>query len=132
MQGDLKLTPLASLEVSDLWISYRSTYGRDMYVSLCMPRVEALDLRPGVPPEQALVLSTAYTAAPTGWTSQSSFTYRNPAAAGSVMPTRAFLSACAFDPVIEGCFPAEPPEPVASQRARSAPARLTRLRQGCH
>ena len=67
--------PLTSIALSDLWVTYHSTTLGNMLVSVNLPSVSIEDLRPGLPREQAMVLSTtdlaaaaaAGAAAPSPW-----------------------------------------------------------------
>jgi vacuolar protein sorting-associated protein 13A/C len=51
--------PLGSIEVGNMWLVISNTQKANMLLSLCLPEVCARDLRPGVPKEASLVLSTA-------------------------------------------------------------------------
>jgi len=50
---------VGSVEFSDLWLVLHLTQAGNMLLSLSLPNVCARDLRPGVPKEASLVLSTA-------------------------------------------------------------------------
>lgn len=54
--------PLARFSVANLYVTYRNTEGGSMYVEACIPKVEAQDLRPEVPPEQSLAISSGHKA----------------------------------------------------------------------
>jgi hypothetical protein len=51
--------PLGSVEFGNFWLSWSGTARANMMLSVAMPTVCARDLRPGVPKETSLVLSTA-------------------------------------------------------------------------
>jgi hypothetical protein len=51
--------PLGSVEFGNFWLSWSGTARGNMMLSVAMPTVCARDLRPGVPKETSLVLSTA-------------------------------------------------------------------------
>ena len=50
--------PLTRIGLSNLWLTYHATSLGNMLVALNLPSVSIEDLRPGLPREQALVLST--------------------------------------------------------------------------
>lgn len=52
-------SPLGSLACANFWVAYHATTGMNMMVQLSLPTVALRDLRPGVPHEASLVLSTA-------------------------------------------------------------------------
>eukprot|EP00887_Chlorella_sp_A99_P001951 scaffold18.g1951.t1 len=54
--------PLARFAVGGLQLAFRNSEAGGMAVSLCVPRVEARDLRPEAPPGQAQVVSSAHKA----------------------------------------------------------------------
>ncbi|KAL4447306.1 hypothetical protein ABPG77_007339, partial [Micractinium sp. CCAP 211/92] len=54
--------PLARFTVADLWVAFRNSEQGSMFVGVNVPRVEAKDLRPEVPPEQSLVISSGHKA----------------------------------------------------------------------
>ena len=54
--------PLARFVIADLYVAYRNTEGGAMHVDACVPKVEVQDLRPEVPPEQSLVVSSGHKA----------------------------------------------------------------------
>ena len=51
--------PLGSVELGNMWLVVNNTQKANMLLSLCLPQVCVRDLRPGVPKEASLVLSTA-------------------------------------------------------------------------
>lgn len=57
--GGLPPAPVGSVELGDLWVAVTLTAAGNMLLSLRLPTVCARDLRPGVPEEVSLVLSTA-------------------------------------------------------------------------
>ncbi|KAK9819963.1 hypothetical protein WJX72_004515 [[Myrmecia] bisecta] len=62
-QASGTLGPLARFSVGTLWLCYRQTQGGATHLALSLPRVEAVDLRPWVPQEHSLVISSAPIAA---------------------------------------------------------------------
>ncbi len=54
--------PLARFGVADLYVLYQNTESGAMHVETCIPKVEAQDLRPEVPPEQSLAISSGHKA----------------------------------------------------------------------
>jgi len=54
--------PLARFGVADLYVLYQNTESGAMHVATCIPKVEAQDLRPEVPPEQSLAISSGHKA----------------------------------------------------------------------
>jgi hypothetical protein len=58
-QPDGQALPLGSVEFGNFWLSWSGTARQNMLLSVAMPTVCARDLRPGVPKEASLVLSTA-------------------------------------------------------------------------
>ncbi|KAK9834254.1 hypothetical protein WJX81_000411 [Elliptochloris bilobata] len=66
--GPKDLAPLARFAVGSLWVAFRLTEAGDMALSLSLPRMEGIDLRPWVPPEHSLVVSSARSALRTGGT----------------------------------------------------------------
>ncbi|KAK9908805.1 hypothetical protein WJX75_003140 [Coccomyxa subellipsoidea] len=52
------LSPLARFTIGNLWVAFRTTAGGALYLSVSLPRVEGVDLRPWVPPEHSLVISS--------------------------------------------------------------------------
>lgn len=52
-------TPLGSVEFADLWVAHNTTSAGNMLLTVSLPTVCVRDLRPGVPKEASLVLSTA-------------------------------------------------------------------------
>lgn len=54
--------PLARFMVGDIYVAFRNTEAGGMAVGVCLPRVEARDLRPEVPVEQSLVISSGHKA----------------------------------------------------------------------
>ena len=58
-QGQPAAQPLTSLTMSNLWVTYAASALSAMFVSVNLPTLAIEDLRPGVPREQAMVLSTA-------------------------------------------------------------------------
>ena len=50
--------PLARFTISQLWLAFASSEGRAAALGLSVPRVVGEDLRPWVPPEHALVISS--------------------------------------------------------------------------
>ena len=52
------LMPLARFTVSQLWLAFTSAEGGAAALGLSVPRVVGEDLRPWVPPEHALVISS--------------------------------------------------------------------------
>lgn len=51
--------PLGAVELSNLWLAYFATSKGNMFMSLSLPTIHVWDQRPGVAPEQSLVVSTA-------------------------------------------------------------------------
>lgn len=51
--------PLGGIQLSNMWLGLALTRGTNMLLSLSLPVVFVRDMRPGVPPEASLVLSTA-------------------------------------------------------------------------
>jgi hypothetical protein len=62
LEGLPQAQPLARFTLGDLWVAFRNSAQGSMWVSLNLPRVEARDLRPEVPPEQTLVISSGHKA----------------------------------------------------------------------
>ncbi|KAL4443584.1 hypothetical protein ABPG75_011321 [Micractinium tetrahymenae] len=62
LEGLPQPLPLARFTIADLWVAFRNSEQGSMFVSVSVPRVEAKDLRPEVPPEQSLVISSAHKA----------------------------------------------------------------------
>ncbi|KAL4858517.1 Vacuolar protein sorting-associated protein 13C [Chlorella vulgaris] len=54
--------PLARFTVASFWVAYRNSEEGSMFVAVNVPRVEARDLRPEVPLEQSLVISSGHKA----------------------------------------------------------------------
>lgn len=54
--------PLARFGVADLYVLYQNTESGAMHVETCIPKVEAQDLRPEIPPEQSLAVSSGHKA----------------------------------------------------------------------
>jgi vacuolar protein sorting-associated protein 13A/C len=52
------LQTLTSISLCNLWLTYHASSLGNMMVSIHLPTVSIMDLRPGLPLEQALVLST--------------------------------------------------------------------------
>jgi hypothetical protein len=50
--------PLAQLTITDMWLSYTMGVSYSMAATVCLPTLSIHDLRPGVAPDQALVLSS--------------------------------------------------------------------------
>lgn len=59
MQATGALTPLARFTVRNLWLAFTSTQGKALGLQLSLPWVEGEDMRPWVPREHALVISSA-------------------------------------------------------------------------
>ena len=59
VEGGAVLRPLAAVAVRDLWAGYYATSGGSMFLSLALPSATIEDARPGVLPDQRLVLSTS-------------------------------------------------------------------------
>ncbi len=53
---------LARFGVADLYVLYQNTESGAMHVETCIPKVEAQDLRPEIPPEQSLAISSGHKA----------------------------------------------------------------------
>ncbi|KAL4527774.1 hypothetical protein Ndes2437A_g02912 [Nannochloris sp. 'desiccata'] len=54
--------PLARFGVANLYVLYQNTESGAMHVETCIPKVEAQDLRPEIPPEQSLAISSGHKA----------------------------------------------------------------------
>lgn len=52
-------TPMGSLTCRNFWMAYNATAGLNMVLQLSLPTMAIRDLRPSVPREASLVLSTA-------------------------------------------------------------------------
>lgn len=55
-------SPLARFSIAELNVAYRTTDAGAMFVETCIPKLEARDLRPEVPVEQSLVISSGHKA----------------------------------------------------------------------
>ena len=53
------LTPLARFTVRNMWVAFTSTQGKALGLQLSLPWVEGEDMRPWVPREHALVISSS-------------------------------------------------------------------------
>lgn len=54
--------PLARFSIAELYVAFNNTEGGTMHVNVCVPKVEIQDLRPEVPKEQSLVISSGHKA----------------------------------------------------------------------
>ena len=64
MQATGALTPLARFTVRNLWVAFTSSQGKALGLKLSLPWVEGEDMRPWVPREHSLVISSADNASP--------------------------------------------------------------------
>lgn len=62
VEGLPRPVPLARFLIENLYVAYRNEESGAMHVQCCVPRVEVEDLRPEVPVEQSLVISSGHKA----------------------------------------------------------------------